>query len=305
KELKISFRYFWPKFNEKENFFINLLKEKYKIVLEDKNPQIVFFSLYPGKSISLIRRIYRYVKIKFFNIPSYYTPKIKGPFKKIFFTPENYIPNFKRCDLAFGFEYEKNIKNTKYLRLPLYFFEGIDESLTKKILFKENYVERKFCNFIYGHRVKFRNKFFKELSKYKKIDSPGKCMNNHKLIGKTSLEKIKFLENYKFTIAFENCASSGYTTEKILHPMIAKSIPIYFGNPKIEKDFNKESFLVLKSKSKKHVKELVKEVIDLDLNDEVYLKMLKKPWIKKDSLDKYCNKKKILNKIEMLLEKNG
>ena len=35
----------------------------------------------------------------------------------------------------------------------------------------------------------------------------------------------------------------GYTTEKIFEPMIAQSIPIYWGNPRIGEDFNEKSFI--------------------------------------------------------------
>ncbi len=32
----------------------------------------------------------------------------------------------------------------------------------------------KFCNFLYSHKVPYREAFFTQLSKYKKVDAPGK-----------------------------------------------------------------------------------------------------------------------------------
>jgi len=57
------------------------------------------------------------------------------------------------------------------------------------------------------------------------------------------LGKIEFLKRYKFNIAFENASLPGYTTEKIVEPMAARCLPIYWGNPLIEREFNPKSFL--------------------------------------------------------------
>ena len=38
---------------------------------------------------------------------------------------------------------------------------------------------------------------------------------------------------------------NGYTTEKVVEPMLVNSIPIYWGNKLIGKDFNKSSMLVV------------------------------------------------------------
>ena len=43
--------------------------------------------------------------------------------------------------------------------------------------------------------------------------------------------KLDFLRDYKFTLAVENNIWPGYTTEKLVDPMFAGSIPIYVGDP--------------------------------------------------------------------------
>ena len=55
--------------------------------------------------------------------------------------------------------------------------------------------------------------------------------------------KIDFLKPYKFNIAFENRSLPGYTTEKIFEPMLARCLPIYWGNPLINEEFNPRSLL--------------------------------------------------------------
>jgi len=48
--------------------------------------------------------------------------------------------------------------------------------------------------------------------------------------------KIKTMANYKFSICFENARLiSGYLTEKIFDSMISGSVPVYLGDPSIEK----------------------------------------------------------------------
>ena len=98
----------------------------------------------------------------------------------------------------------------------------------------------KFCCFVYSNKVKFRNKFCIRLSKYKKVDCGGGCLNN---IGKKVVNKLNFQKDYKFCIAYENSCYPGYTTEKILDAYKANCIPIYYGSKTVIKDFNPETFI--------------------------------------------------------------
>jgi hypothetical protein len=96
--------------------------------------------------------------------------------------------------------------------------------------------------------VPYREEFFRQLSKYKKIDAPGLSMNNMESIdqlytGDIWQRKRQFLGEYKFTIAFENDIYPGYQTEKLYDAMQANSIPIYCGDPFIGDVFNINSFI--------------------------------------------------------------
>ncbi|HEY4195400.1 MAG TPA: glycosyltransferase family 10, partial [Mucilaginibacter sp.] len=86
------------------------------------------------------------------------------------------------------------------------------------------------------------------LSKYKKIDAPGKSMNNMPSIdsvytGDIWERKRQFLKPYKFTISFENNSYPGYQTEKLYDAMLEWSIPVYCGDPYIDRLFNTKSFI--------------------------------------------------------------
>ena len=130
-------------------------------------------------------------------------------------------------------------------------------------------LNRKFCSFVVSNAAfgdPMRKRFFERLSKYKKVDSGGRWMNN---VGGSVKDKLAFCRGYKFNIAFENSAYPGYTTEKIMEAYAAETVPIYYGNPTIETDFRPESMVRVKDES--DIERAVEEVIRLDNDDAAYL----------------------------------
>jgi hypothetical protein len=49
---------------------------------------------------------------------------------------------------------------------------------------------------------------------------------------------MAFLRGFRFNVAFENTSSPGYVTEKLVEPLLAGAIPIYWGAPDVSQDFN-------------------------------------------------------------------
>ena len=174
----------------------------------------------------------------------------KGAFIRIGYYCENMKPDMSVCDWAFGTRYEEDVNNPRYLRIQ---WHGLDpNSLIKNQTNVNEVIKQKtrFCNFVYSNPSAFREKFCAALSKYKPVDAPGKSMNNMESIESTNgtsgdmwQRKRAFLSHYKFTIAFENSSYPGYHTEKILDPMQVNSLPVYWGNPHIDRHFNTRSFV--------------------------------------------------------------
>lgn len=249
KTIKINFTDFWGGFDKTDNYFYNLLKQNFNIEISD-NPDFLFYSVFGSSHLS-----YKCVKI--------------------FFTGENIGPNYNNCDYSMCHDY---LDNGKHYRLPLYIlYGGYYELVDKKV--DDSLLNRKFCNFIVSNGASLvRNNFFSKLCKYKMVDSGGRFMNN---IGYAVDDKLKFQSDYKFSIAFENDAyrpnRDGYTTEKILEPMKVNSIPIYWGNTLIHKDFNRKSFI--NYHDFKSENELVEYIIHLDNNDDEYMKVMREPWL--------------------------
>jgi hypothetical protein len=124
----------------------------------------------------------------------------------------------------------------------------------------------RFCSFIFGNgKPQKRNEFFHALSRYKTVDSAGRWMNN---TGYKVDNKIKFLHHYKFNIAFENESAPGYTTEKILDPLLAGAIPIYWGNPDVTSDFSPDSFI--NAMDFPSTEDLIEAIITIDNDDALF-----------------------------------
>jgi len=74
-----------------------------------------------------------------------------------------------------------------------------------------------------------------ELMREMPVDSYGKIHRNRDLRDDAHRSvKQEVIARYKFTLAFENAISRDYVTEKFFDPLLAGSVPVYFGAPNIE-----------------------------------------------------------------------
>lgn len=248
-KIKIDFSDFWGGFDKTNNYFYNLLKDDFDVIITN-NPDYLFFSVFGNN-----HQNYNCVKI--------------------FYTGENVAPPLGYCQWSFSFDYMDDPRN---YRLPHYLlYDGYYDLVRPKVI-DESMAKRKFCNFVAsnGNCVE-RNNFVEKLSKYKKVDCGGRWMNN---IGYIVGDKRKFQSEYKFSIAFENNAyrpqHPGYTTEKIMEPMTVNSIPIYWGNPLIHLDFNTESFVNFYDHG--NFDRMIDFIVELDRDDPKYIETLETNW---------------------------
>jgi hypothetical protein len=210
---------------------------------------------------------------------------------RIFYTGENVRPDMRTCDWAFSFDH---LHHDRHLRLPLYrLYYAPDRFIRagKPAPSADALLNRKFCNFVYSnHSARERVQFFELLSRYKRIDAGGAVCNNmdHK-VG----DKVAFLGEYKFTIAFENASHPGYTTEKLADPMVAHSLPVYWGNPMVHLDFNPASFVDVTPLGS--LEEGVERVIELDRDDEHYLRVMAEPWLHGDTPNQWMDETAVLD----------
>jgi hypothetical protein len=194
-------------------------------------------------------------------------------------------PDFDECDLAFTSMHMP--EEPRNVRLPVYvFYTSTPEVLVKGPDYDPAKVlgdKTRFCNFLVSNpRSPMRNRMFKRLNARKAVDSGGKHFNN---LGYRVADKLAFVSQYKFTLAFENSSTPGYTTEKLLEPMSVNSLPIYWGNPDLVRDFNPDSVILAERFAS--LDALVDHVLEVDSNDELYLRYLRQPWFPENRVTPY------------------
>lgn len=217
---------------------------------------------------------------------------------RIFITGENVRPNYNECDYAFSFDYPFDERN---YRLPLYrLYNGYDDLFRPRDPEKVIAENRKFCGFLVSNDVPGeRIRLLDLLNGYKKVDSGGKFRNN---IGNPVPrgQEISWFLNYKFSIAFENSSHPGYTTEKLLHSLVAESIPIYWGNPLVNQEFNTKAFVnTHEYNSLEDVLQVVKEI---DRNQILYREYLSQPFFPQGVEIETNKEEKILERFDLIIK---
>lgn len=257
KTIKIKFLGFWNGFDAESFFITKCLREKYNVeITEDAD----------------------YAIISVFDYHHSYC-NFKGV--RIYYSGENVPPDFSEMDYAIGFD---DIHfGDRYFRYPISYnrveigklAENKQKGVTGDILQDKEY----FCTFMYSHEgIKERTELFHILSSYRPVTSVGKYLHNtdiHIPYEANHKSKLAFQHKAKFVLAVENTSYPGYATEKILHAFASQSIPIYYGDPTISREFNSKAFINCHDyNSFEEVLEVVKK---LDADDALYLEMLKQP----------------------------
>ncbi|TDQ19583.1 glycosyl transferase family 10 (putative fucosyltransferase) [Algoriphagus boseongensis] len=250
------------------------LKRYFPVVLVEESPDFIIYSSWGGTHLD-------------YNCP------------KIFYTGENHRPNFFLCDYALGFDF---IDRPNYLRVPLYsilwYYDFSTLLFPKHLETIQQNPKSKFCCFVasnYG--ADERNKIFKKLSSYALVDSGGRVLNN---VGGPVPDKIEFMRPYKFCIAYENSSYPGYVTEKIMDCFIAGCIPIYWGSPCIEKDFNPKRIVNRHNFASDEA--MIQRIRELNENEEAYKDFIKQPIFNGNQLTEYFDQERLRIFFEQVFE---
>lgn len=253
KEIRIDFVDFWPNIDKSNNYFYNLLSGYYSILIDNKNPELIFYSCFGNEHL-------------------------KYKCKRIYFTGENRRPDFMACDFAFSFDL---VSRRNHYRLPLYslYIDGNNRNdefetvKTREEMLKIWNNKSKFCCMVVSNpNAAKRLNFYKKLSQFVEVDSGGKVLNN---VGGPVMDKMNFIKDYKFVIAFENELQDGYTTEKIIEPIFVDSIPIYWGNKNVGKDFNTKRFINYHDFDTET--DLIDRLLEIDKNPNLAIDILCQP----------------------------
>ena len=135
-----------------------------------------------------------------------------------------------------------------------------------------------------------RTEYVHELMKYINVDNYGTCGRNilplpeHVVQIQNSKNKdlkdrgsyrweegkLALIEDYLFTIAIENSLDHDYISEKLWHPLIAGSIPIYLGAPNIDEWLPCQSECIINLRKFANAKEAAVFIENIARNETLY-----------------------------------
>lgn len=253
REIRLWFSQSDPNFGDL--YFVSVFERKYRVVIDPHDPEYVIVGtcgLGPGQR-------------SHFDYPNAV---------KIFYTGENTIPDFNLFDYALGFHYIDFAD--RYMRYPLWllYLNRIGRQEPEPTT---DGSAKHFCNFVYSNNIHsdpIRSEVLDLIESYQPVDSGGSFRNT---LGHRVGDKLAFIRQYLFTIAVENSAAPGYTTEKLLEPSLAGTMPIYWGDPLVDRDFNTERFVWIRSKSSDHMQAALDEVKYLHAHPQAYAEKMSLP----------------------------
>ncbi|WP_019955165.1 glycosyltransferase family 10 domain-containing protein [Yoonia vestfoldensis] len=274
KTIKLHYTDMWGTFDPLAPSQIDrILRKHFHVVLTDQDPDYVICSVFGDGAT---RR--RGVRLREHHL---YPDAIK-----IMYSGENTLPDLNFCDYGIGFDHL--VLGDRYQRVPLFAMnDGYQALLQPRAPLTRDDITSsvEFCNFTFTNNMAMpaRDQFFHLLNDRKPVLSTGRHLRNSDALDlhqqQTGLDpqqaKTDFLARFKFTIAFENSSHPGYTTEKVMDPLVARSVPIYLGNPRIADDFNTAAFI--NGHDFPSLDALADEVMRIDADDAAYLAILNAP----------------------------
>ena len=254
-----------------ERFLID--KSRYRIVIDEDNPEYLFCCIshitYGINIRKLFKKYYSNDRVIIFDGDEAISPDM-NLFDYAVTYDDSFICDDRVCHRPF----------CQYVAGGMQINNG--NQINRYVAMQE-YDKRKFCNFIYSNAnaYRMRDELFYEISKYKHIDSLGNHLNNVGNIPNRDSEEwfgssINEKKNYRFSICAENGSMKGYTSEKIISAFLANSIPIYWGNPNIEQEFNPDAFINCNKYTS--LQDVLKVIREIDANKEKWVDMVTAPW---------------------------
>ena len=257
--VRVAFRDFWPGFSLASFHAAHpYLKLKYELIACRRRPDVHFVSVFSPAGV--VR-----------NPAPLAVPRDGRP--TVFYTGERVAADLRRFDWSISFD-ESSGRN---LYLPEWVRHLNRLGLTPSSLVRRNArpaaarSARSGCAYIFRHRVPRREAFFDRLAARMEVVSPGDSRNNYWRIVQTPAQKAAFLRHFRFNIAFENEPFPGYLTEKIADAFIAGCVPIYHGDPHVERTFSPAAFIHVRGES--DYEEAVERILALDGNPTLLGKM--------------------------------
>ncbi len=202
-------------------------------------------------------------------------------------------------DICIGEKYMNNIVNVPYPFL----LSSLNEhrQLYKKFSVPFN-TKKSYC-FMYSVDNPTRVNIFNEFSKKVRVDALGKSCNNTDIQNTRSVYNddetfydiaVKIYSDYKFVLSIENTIKDYYFTEKLINPILANSIPLYYGSDTAFEIINKKR--VIYFNDFKDIPSLIAYTMELLNDEDKYNEIINQPIFT-------CDKINLTNYNQIIYEK--
>jgi len=225
--ISVFFSGFWPGFRQEDNELLNMLKHVgiligSEIVLSSNNPDLLIFSCFGDPGLN--------------RFPSS---------TRILYLGENVRPDYTSADYSLTFDVSDYCGRNIYL--PLWLLRS-----TKYATRHADYAH--FDPECLGHPQKVNNKndsivyignnnTSMRVEAIKQLKSLGMTVECFGSQTRPVQDKIKTLNEFRYSLCFENSYTPGYVTEKIFDAFAGGTIPIYWGGLSSE-IFNVEKLFI-------------------------------------------------------------
>jgi len=240
--MRVFFRNFPRDFNEKDNFFLQLVKDSKEFIEVERD--VYFYGCYPDKNI--VKKAMLFVSSKMSNKGMTKWLKFQQGIEiptdlkafNVWCTFENRRPPVEGYDLTYTFDIDQLNDTNCYLPLLYLYLEineaeskhkyKVNELMQERILSHEELAMKSgFVSAFINNPHPTRLHAVKQLQELGEVKLFGRSVNNY------VDNKLEEASKYWFNLCFENDLYPGYVTEKVLEAYLSKSVPLYWGDDKL------------------------------------------------------------------------
>ena len=198
---------------------------------------------------------------------------------------------------------ERNYKNV--INVPLFIPYLYTNNFVNTLMEPKNVTDvpnKEVCVIISNPGGQMRNSFLKKLEQNFKVTYAGGYKNNTGgaiPYPYNSIEFLNFVRQFKFIVSMENSRNDTYITEKVIHGLLANTIPIYWGSSKVFDYFNFKRMLNLTDESS--IDNIIYNMKEISANNEKWLEIVNQPNFINNKLERTISE--IAKDIKCLINK--
>lgn len=306
KKVTIDFHNMWGGFDKNNNIITNTLRLLYDVKIS-VNPDISICQVCPADHQA--------------PEPEYFVTKGKN--KVVHWMTESIertgSPDYDRCDFSITscrFNDEKNIRIPSWSMYLNWinnqeddYKKGRNQSFLvspKKLVSKIQHTEKKkFCCLLVNNDLGIRKNDYPQIMKLSidnglLIESRGRYLQNMQNLGGDELDKLNYIDSFKFNLCYDNGDADGYITEKLIHPIYKGCIPIYWGCKTVGAEFNEDRFIHARNYSS--IEEMWDHIMKLNYNKDMFKEMQSQPCFPNNQIPEVGNPEYIIENLKKIVE---